>query len=187
MPRDVVWLDQIHSVLNHWTAPERASDVILLLGAQIVDTRVRSWAVACLERLNVDELLASLSQLVQALKSEMYHDSALMRFLVRHASSDRRVGQRLYWFAFVEMQIDLQHATRFGLLLEAYLCNDLNACAMFLRQRELVVSLNSIAQRVQSFLTHVERTTALKHELADLARRRITSSETPCDCPFDPR
>lgn len=189
MPCGVVWIDHVHSLLDRWRLPERASDAVALLGSQtVVDSRVRSWAVACLDaRLGVDELLVYLLPLLQALKCEMYHDCALMRFLVRRALSDRRVGQRLYWLTTAEMQVDPQHATRFGLLLEAYLCRDLEACSMFVRQRELVGVLHSVAQRLQSLSTNAERIDAFKHELAELVRRRIMSSETPIDCPFDPR
>ena len=114
---------------------------MLLLSEKYPDARVRRWALSCLELLNNDELESLLSQLVsdarrkcvaivcvlarishqrpvggqvQTLKCELYHDSALMRFILRRSMSDRRIGQRVYWLASVEMKADPRHATRLG-------------------------------------------------------------------------
>lgn len=54
------------------------------------------------------------------LKYELYHDSALSRFLLRRALRSREVGHALYWYLKSEMHVPTI-TERYGLLLEAYL------------------------------------------------------------------
>ena len=79
-------------------------DAMELLDVRFGDTAVREFAVVTLERMGDDELEQYLLQLVQLLKYELYHISALSRFLVRRAlRNPLGVGNTLYWLLKSEM------------------------------------------------------------------------------------
>ena len=91
-----------------------------LLDVRFGDTAVREFAVVTLERMGDDELEQYLLQLVQLLKYELYHISALSRFLVRRAlRNPLGVGNTLYWLLKSEMHNPHSHQ-RFGVVLDAY-------------------------------------------------------------------
>lgn len=98
-------------------SPEAALE---LLDANFGDESVRAWAVERLESLSDDTLVDYLVQLIQVLKYEPYHDSALARFLLRRSLLSRRVGHHLFWHLKAEMESP-DVAIRFALYLEAYL------------------------------------------------------------------
>uniref|UniRef100_A0A3Q3J9D2 Phosphatidylinositol 4,5-bisphosphate 3-kinase catalytic subunit gamma isoform n=1 Tax=Monopterus albus TaxID=43700 RepID=A0A3Q3J9D2_MONAL len=85
-----------------------------LLDCHYSDTQVRSMAVRKLETLEDDDVLRYLLQLVQAVKFEPYHDSALVRFL-------KRIGHFLFWFLRSEIAQSMHYQQRYAVLLEAYL------------------------------------------------------------------
>lgn len=113
-------------------------DALELLDAKFADAAVRQYAVDCLDDLSNEQLCDYLLQLVQVgllspvlknwlnidgskvLKYELYHDSALSRFLLRRALRSREVGHALYWYLKSEMHVPTI-TERYGLLLEAYL------------------------------------------------------------------
>ncbi len=68
---------------------------------------------------------------VQVLKFEPYHDSALARFLLKRALQSKVLGHYFYWYLRSEMDTH-EFQQRFGILLEAYLrgCGE----AMFVSQ-----------------------------------------------------
>ena len=185
--------DEIRALLNIWQRPARPIDAIVLLGQEFVDLELRRWAVQCLQDMSDDQLLIALMPLVQSLKFELYLDSALARFLLRRAVCERRVGQRLFWLLSVELQrlhaTSATIATRFGVLLEMYLRIDAAARSSLLRQRELVVELETIARRMQSLASSKPqmRNEALRAELSKLSRRLSLSSTSSIACPFDSR
>jgi len=55
-----------------------------------------------------EELLDYLLQLVQVLKYEPYHDSALARFLIRRSLWSSRVGHALFWYLKSEMHVQVE-------------------------------------------------------------------------------
>ncbi len=57
---------------------------------------------------------------VKVLKYELYHDSALSRFLLRRALRSKELGHMLYWYLKSEVHVPTI-AERYELLLEAYL------------------------------------------------------------------
>ena len=74
-----------------------------------------TWAVWRLEALNDFRLEEVLLQLVQNLKAEPYHDSALFRFLLRRAlRNPLMIGHQLYWLLKSEMH-NLHCCERYGL------------------------------------------------------------------------
>jgi phosphatidylinositol-4,5-bisphosphate 3-kinase len=68
-----------------------------LLDSKFADSHIRKFAVDRLELLSNEEVLDYLLQLVQVLKYEPYHDSALARFLIRRSLSSRNIGHSLFW------------------------------------------------------------------------------------------
>jgi hypothetical protein len=173
-------IDEIHGLLRIWRAPDLPLLVALtLLGVEFVDTAVRRWAVTQLERVKDDDLMPVLMQLVQCVKHELYHDNALIRFLLHRAVVSPRIGQRLFWLLEVELQSDATHATRFGLILEAYLRVVPSARASLMRQQELVGRLSSLTGRLQT-MNHAG--TLIDAELQELSRNL---SGSPVDDPLD--
>jgi phosphatidylinositol-4,5-bisphosphate 3-kinase len=111
---------EVHRMLNKW-APLNPYLGIELLDAKFADEKVREFGVYCLQQLRNEELAELLLQLVQALKYEPYHDSALARFLLcRALSNRRRVGHAFFWHLQADMQ-NLEISERYTLLAEAYL------------------------------------------------------------------
>ena len=79
--------DQIREarrLLKVW-APLTPTQALDLLEARHADLRVREHAVQALERLSDTELELYMPQLIQTLKYDPYHNSALSRFLMRRA------------------------------------------------------------------------------------------------------
>ena len=121
----------VYALLHIWRplVPEVA---LQLLDASQPDPRVRAFAINCLEEALSDKQLSIyLLQLVQAMKGEMYHDSALARFLIRRGlSSISAVGLPLYWSITSEL-VDSVCSYRFGIFLQ----NFLKVCGTTNRQR----------------------------------------------------
>jgi phosphatidylinositol-4,5-bisphosphate 3-kinase len=69
-----------------------------LLDSKYSDSKVRQYAVKCLEQFTDDELSDYLLQLIQVLKYELYHDSDLARFLLRRCLLDRKLGHSFFWY-----------------------------------------------------------------------------------------
>uniref|UniRef100_A0A3Q3T2Q8 Phosphatidylinositol 4,5-bisphosphate 3-kinase catalytic subunit gamma isoform n=1 Tax=Mastacembelus armatus TaxID=205130 RepID=A0A3Q3T2Q8_9TELE len=92
-----------------------------LLDCHYSDAQVRTMAVRKLETLEDDDVLRYLLQLVQAVKFEPYHDSALVRFLLKRALRSKRIGHFLFWFLRSEISQSMHYQQRYAVLLEAYL------------------------------------------------------------------
>lgn len=68
------------------------------------DPRVRAYAVRCLARLPDNELEDLLLQMIQVLRYEPYHFSALACFLLERAHKNRiQIGASFYWHAKAEL------------------------------------------------------------------------------------
>ncbi|KAH0616496.1 hypothetical protein JD844_027636 [Phrynosoma platyrhinos] len=92
-----------------------------LLDCNFSDENVRAMAVQKLESLDDDDVLHYLLQLVQAVKFEPYHDSALARFLLKRGLRNKRIGHFLFWFLRSEIAQSMHYQQRFAVILEAYL------------------------------------------------------------------
>lgn len=117
---DRLAVQEMHYLVNLWSRFPTPVDALELLDAKFADALVRQYAVTYLEELSNEELGDYLLQLVQVLKYEPYHDSALSRFLLRRALRNRKIGHALFWYLRSEMHVPTI-SERFGLLLEAYL------------------------------------------------------------------
>ncbi|XP_064198881.1 phosphatidylinositol 4,5-bisphosphate 3-kinase catalytic subunit gamma isoform [Anguilla rostrata] len=122
-----------------------------LLDCHFSDANVRTMAVRKLETLADDDVLRYLLQLVQAVKFEPYHDSALARFLLKRALRSKRIGHFLFWFLRSEIAQSMHYQQRYAVILEAYLrgCGD----AMlqdFHKQVEMIEALQKVTREVKA-------------------------------------
>ena len=103
-----------------------------------------------MEKLSDDELCDYLPQLVQALKYEIFHDSALVRFLLRRALSNTRLLHYLFWYLKDNIS-DPQFGQRFQITLGGLLsmCGEAQR-EEFTQQDELIADLIKVAQKVKA-------------------------------------
>nr|XP_057934691.1 phosphatidylinositol 4,5-bisphosphate 3-kinase catalytic subunit gamma isoform isoform X3 [Doryrhamphus excisus] len=122
-----------------------------LLDCHYSDAQVRSMAVRKLETLEDDDVLRYLLQLVQAVKFEPYHDSALVRFLLKRALRSKRIGHFLFWFLRSEIAQSMHYQQRYAVLLEAYLrgCGE---CMLqdFGKQVEVTEALQKVTLEIKT-------------------------------------
>lgn len=125
-----------------------------LLDFNYPDRIVRSFAVTCLEKYLTDDKLSQyLIQLVQVLKYEQYLDNLLVRFLLKKALTNQRIGHFFFWHLKSEMH-NKTVSQRFGLLLESY-CR---ACGMYLKH---------LSRQVEAMEKLINLTDILKQEKKD--------------------
>ncbi|XP_062339556.1 phosphatidylinositol 4,5-bisphosphate 3-kinase catalytic subunit gamma isoform [Osmerus eperlanus] len=122
-----------------------------LLDCHYSDAHVRSMAVHKLETLGDDDVLRYLLQLVQAVKFEPYHDSALARFLLKRALRSKRIGHFLFWFLRSEIAQSMHYQQRYAVLLEAYLRGCGGAMLHdFKRQVEMTEALQKVTRDIKA-------------------------------------
>ncbi|KAJ3599094.1 hypothetical protein NHX12_033057 [Muraenolepis orangiensis] len=144
---------QMYCLLKEWPSirPEQAME---LLDCNYPDPMVRCFAVRCLEKnLTDDKLSQYLIQLVQVLKYEQYLDNPLVRFLLKKALTNQRIGHFFFWHLKSEMH-NKTVSQRFGLLLESY-CR---ACGMYLKH---------LSRQVEAMEKLIHLTDLLKQEKKD--------------------
>ncbi|XP_059573268.1 phosphatidylinositol 4,5-bisphosphate 3-kinase catalytic subunit alpha isoform-like [Alligator mississippiensis] len=139
---------QMYWLIKHWP-PIKPEQAMELLDCNYPDPLVRSFAVQCLEKyLTDDQLSQYLIQLVQVLKYEQYLDNLLVRFLLKKALTNQRVGHFFFWHLKSEMHNTIVRQ-RFGLLLESY-CR---ACGTYLkhltRQVEAMEKLTNLTDMLK--------------------------------------
>eukprot|EP01132_Coremiostelium_polycephalum_P011112 gene11112-13596_t len=139
---------EAHRLLSIWS-PLSPTEALELLDAKFADELVREYAVNCLRLLNDNELALYLLQLVQSLKHEPYHDSALCRFLIQRALNNRAIiGHPFFWHLEAEMH-NPKISERYSLVLETYLkgCGDQRH--EFVKQMEVVTKLSNLAKLIK--------------------------------------
>ncbi|CAF1392119.1 unnamed protein product [Adineta steineri] len=148
---------EAYKVVQNW--PTKNIDPLMtaleLLDVDYPDPFVRFSAVRLLDtRIDDDRLLPVILQIVQAVKNEPYHDSALARFLLKRSLLNQQVGHFFYWHSKAEIK-NPQYKVRFGLLLEAYLRYCGEYAKVLGRQVRTVDKLTFIAETIQNS-THDE-------------------------------
>jgi hypothetical protein len=171
---------EAYRMLILWRQPTYLQ-ALQLLSPMFTDPKIRAYAVRCMHSLPDHRLRLYLLQLVQALKNERYHDSALARFLIMRAlQNPAEIGYSLYWLLKAEVHID-QTSERFGLILGEYM----ELCGSYkleIRQSVFVMKkLEEIAVVVKNERTPVARRARL-HELL----RAVVLPET-FQLPLHPR
>ncbi|XP_023694840.1 phosphatidylinositol 4,5-bisphosphate 3-kinase catalytic subunit gamma isoform [Paramormyrops kingsleyae] len=122
-----------------------------LLDCHFSDAIVRSLAVKKLEKLGDDDVLRYLLQLVQAVKFEPYHDSALAQFLLKRALRSKRIGHFLFWFLRSEIAQSMHYQQRYAVILEAYLRGCGEAMLQdFKKQVEMTEALQQVTREIKA-------------------------------------
>eukprot|EP01119_Soliformovum_irregulare_P012209 TRINITY_DN3158_c0_g1_i2.p1 TRINITY_DN3158_c0_g1~~TRINITY_DN3158_c0_g1_i2.p1 ORF type:complete len:1000 (+),score=298.95 TRINITY_DN3158_c0_g1_i2:13-3012(+) len=112
---------EAYRLLAHWPLLDDPAIALELLKPRWVDKKIREYTVKNLQMLNDAELADYLLQLVQALKHEIHHDSALARFLLQRALLNRnQIGHHFFWYMKSEPYL-YEYSSRFELVLESYL------------------------------------------------------------------
>ncbi|XP_069062280.1 phosphatidylinositol 4,5-bisphosphate 3-kinase catalytic subunit gamma isoform-like isoform X1 [Pleurodeles waltl] len=185
---DMETVKDLHWLLDHWNPQSLDIAIALeLLGINFADKNVRSMSVKRLELLSTEELLRYLLQLVQALKFEAYHDSALARFLIRRALRSKRLGHYFFWYLRSEISGSPCYHDRFAVILEAYLRGCRRSILQgFQKQVQLVEKLRRVATDIKKVLP--ERGDLPANANTQL-QEMLLSADLPTNfqVPFDPR
>ena len=149
-------ITKVHAIINVWPALS-AHEALEFLQADYPNKILRETAVKWLENLSDDELCDYLPELVQGLKYEAYHNSALARFLITRALKCPNIGHLLFWSLRYYIH-DIQFCQRFQIILNGFL----NICGTRFRdelakQDRLMVSLSETAKNVQSLKDSVRK------------------------------
>eukprot|EP01125_Pyxidicula_operculata_P022262 TRINITY_DN899_c0_g1_i1.p1 TRINITY_DN899_c0_g1~~TRINITY_DN899_c0_g1_i1.p1 ORF type:complete len:1494 (+),score=277.61 TRINITY_DN899_c0_g1_i1:56-4537(+) len=142
---------ELYSLLAHW-APITQVEALELLGMGISDQTIRTYAVDGLEKTmeSSEDLEYYLLQLVQSLRFEMNHNSALSRLLYRFAVkfTSSTIGHYICWYLKSELH-DKMISERFSLLLESILLGRDDLFKSLLMQDLLQKKLCSIISTVK--------------------------------------
>jgi len=142
-------------------------DALELLDILYSDSVVREYAVQRLEELDDNILQEVMLQLVQVLKYEPYHDSALARFLLRRGLlAPLTVGHTLFWMLYNELHLPIVQE-RFGLLLSVYLINAGKYRDTLRKEVNLNDSLQDIAKDLKLEPSKAKRLEYCRETLAD--------------------
>ncbi|XP_007886993.1 phosphatidylinositol 4,5-bisphosphate 3-kinase catalytic subunit gamma isoform isoform X1 [Callorhinchus milii] len=182
-----------HQLLQKQTAwassPLDVGLALQLLDCRFSDEQVRTMAVQKLETFGNDDVLRFLLQLVQAVKFEPYHDSALARFLLKRALGSKRIGHFLFWFLRSEVSESMHYRQRYAVMLECYLRGCGQAMLMdFMKQVKVIKELQKLTKEIKNVTADKydissQAISQLRHRL-----EKLQSSGFP-ECfrvPYDP-
>eukprot|EP00730_Choanoeca_flexa_P004283 TRINITY_DN11651_c0_g1_i3.p1 TRINITY_DN11651_c0_g1~~TRINITY_DN11651_c0_g1_i3.p1 ORF type:complete len:1647 (+),score=509.93 TRINITY_DN11651_c0_g1_i3:2-4942(+) len=171
--------DEIRQLAREWKPP-RPEAALQLLQARYADEGLRAEAVGHLAKLTSDQFERYLPQLVQALKYEPYHDSALARLLMERALALPRIALSLFWLLKPDMETQ-GHGERYALMTECLL----NSCGTTLRnelktQEMIMDTLTNISESVREH-TGQARRQVLHHQLDQLDNKLPDTFRLPID------
>lgn len=166
----VNWFDpdavrEAYRLLYLWEIPEYVQ-ALQILDQRYPEPKVRAFAVQLLGALTDEELLGYMLQLTQLIKFEPFHDSALVRFLLRRAlGNPEKIGHTFFWYLRAEMHVK-EVSYRYGLLLRLFM----RTCGSYrtsLGHQMLVMRrLEEVAVQVQKQPTKEERLAVLRERLS---------------------
>ena len=174
--------DQIREarrMLKQW-APLSPTQALDLLDARYADLPVREHAVDCLEGLSDTELELYMPQLIQTLKYDPYHNSALSGFLMRRALlNPSYIGHLFFWSLKAETHI-VEIRERYSLLIDEFL----RGCGLYRKQltqqHNICKKLVTCAERIKP-LKMDERLAVLRRDLEALNKELPQEFELPLD------
>lgn len=109
------------SLLDRWAVPEHPAAYIEFLNGEFANEELRQFAVDKLAKMTDTTFSYFLPQLVQAIKFENHHVSALSLLLIERAiKNPSQIGFDLFWSMKVE-SYNSQYRERYGTILNAYL------------------------------------------------------------------
>lgn len=172
-------LQASYALVERWASPNQPLDAIQLLSKNHVEPRFREHAVRTLHRLSDSELAEVLLQLVQSLKHEVAHDSALARFLlIRALFNQNQIGHYFYWHLKACLQMPV-YRERFSLVLEVYL----RYCSTFrselFTQTLIYNRLIAIATELKQIKEPARRTPFLHAQLNQIASQGLPNPLGP--------
>ena len=168
-------VQEAYHLLKQW-APLEPHDALQLLSLRFPDPKVRAHGVRWLSLLDDEELAQMTLQLVQVVKFEQSHDTALNRFLLRRALMSPPVcGHALFWALHVEREVeDRHHNCR--VLLEIYVRNSGRYRVAIGHQMFVVNKLTQVVTAVKEFCAskdeHGDPNVKLREKLKDLVLPR---------------
>ena len=172
---------------ERWSLPPAGEELLALelLDARYANSKVREYALSILDRLPDPLLQQCILQLVQVLKYEPYHYSALSRFLLkRSVNSPHLVGHAVFWHLKAEMGSSAVQE-RHGLLVEEMLRRvPVPVRRGFEKQDALVEVMLKIAIDIKK-TKQKDRNPALRVELEKV--QKILSDDIKFTLPLDPR
>ena len=198
--RSVNWtnllhISEAHKYLDLWASPKRPEDALEYLDYRFADTKVREKAIYWLEDLHDGDLNKILLQLVQCLKYEAHHNSALSLFLLRRSlKNPYQIGHFFFWHLKAEYH-DLFYCERFGLLMEEYLLHAGEHSKQLFIQNVFLKRLEVIAEKVQNAKKSTNNNDTVKRlfrrELnklnRDISNFTDRSSKNAIQMPVNPR
>lgn len=157
-------LSETYTMIRDWKPVSPMQSLQLLL-PRFSDTIVRCIAVDKLRELPADDFCDLLPQLIQALKFEFYHTSALARLLLERAATSVRVAHHVYWL-LKDAADDVHHKKRYQLMFGALMSVVGEKMRQeFGKQEELVNMLSAIADKVKAAK---DRDAVLQRELCNM-------------------
>lgn len=166
-------------LVDRWATPSQPLDAIQLLSKNHVEPKFREHAVRTLHRLSDSELAEVLLQLVQSLKHEITHDSALARFLlVRALFNQNQIGHYFYWHLKACLQNPV-YRERFSLVLEVYLRYCTSFRQELFTQTLIYNRLISIASELKLIKDPPKRTPFLHAQLNQIASQGLPNPAGP--------
>ncbi|KAI4460968.1 phosphatidylinositol kinase [Holotrichia oblita] len=151
------------AILQDWPLLQ-TEKALELLDYAYANQEVRSFAVMCLKDVSDEYLQLYLLQLVQAIKHELFLDCDLVKFLLKRALQNRKIGHYLFWHLRSEMQVP-SVSVRFGLILEAYCRGSWSHITDLSQQLECLEKLKSSSEIVKQNRDKEKAKAALKNNL----------------------
>lgn len=172
-------VNQIPNLLANWEKLN-PTDALTLLDAKFADHRIREYAVSCLEQFSDSDMMLYMLQMVQALKYELYDDSALARFLIKRGLSEPKfVGHQLFWQLISEA-----HLSHIRQRFSSILVNFMYGIGSY--RNELLTGY----EFTQNLVKLNQKLCALKYNEATIQfQKELTNFEIPKEfhLPIDPR
>ncbi|EME45399.1 hypothetical protein DOTSEDRAFT_170772 [Dothistroma septosporum NZE10] len=208
--KSVNWNEQTESrqaiaLLPKWAEID-IDDALELLGKGVRNTIVRAYAVDRLRKADDEELLLYLLQLVQALKfqpktstEDDETDSSLASFLIARSAANLKLGNFLYWYLMVELDLDDAIPTQSSANKKLFarvsydFMKELEATPdgqsrrkILLRQSEFITVLSKISKDIQAGKgDRPKKIEQLKKVLAD-PKHDLLRFSPPLPLPLDP-
>jgi phosphatidylinositol-4,5-bisphosphate 3-kinase len=160
-------VQELYDLLDIWKSPSPVQ-ALQLLDRRFMDPKVRAYAVHCLEDLADDELALYMLQLCQQLKFESHVDSALSRFLLRRALTNRRVIGHIFFWLLQSEVYNADVKRRFTILLQIYISHAGHHRVELGQQMFVMKRLEHVAAQVCEGESKQERLQILRDKLATI-------------------
>ncbi|ELT97555.1 hypothetical protein CAPTEDRAFT_183515 [Capitella teleta] len=157
-------LRETYTMVQQWVPVDPVFALELLL-PQYADTYVRNCAVERIKELPTDSMYDYLPQIIQALKYECYHTSALAKMLLERSVTNARFAHQMYWL-LKEAADDYRYRKRYQLLFGALLSVVGESMRTeFVKEEDFIKMTSAIADKVKAAK---EKENVLQKELENM-------------------